>query len=165
MPKNKGFTLIELLVVIVIIGLLSTIVMFFLNRTKVKNRDTKRMSDLKQIQSAIEMYCNDKSYYPKESENANGKIGEGAGIDTMLAPYIAKLSADPMGPGNATYYYYYDGNHSCINKIPDYNVAVLFARTMEDSINANWADVCNGPGAEGSPGINTYMIIIGKSSD
>ncbi len=56
MKKNlKGFTLIELLVVIAIIGLLSTLAVVSLNSAREKARDAKRLSDIKQISTVIEM--------------------------------------------------------------------------------------------------------------
>lgn len=53
---SKGFTLIELLVVIAIISLLSSVVLASLNSARAKARDAKRMSDLHNIQLALEMY-------------------------------------------------------------------------------------------------------------
>ena len=65
MKKNKkGFTLIELLVVIAIIGLLATLSVIALNTARVKARDARRVSDVKQIQTALEMYFDQNSYYP-----------------------------------------------------------------------------------------------------
>ena len=57
--NKKGFTLIELLVVIAIIGLLSTLAVVSLNSARVKARDARRMSDLKQISTAMELYASD----------------------------------------------------------------------------------------------------------
>ena len=62
--NKKGFTLIELLVVISIIGLLSTMAVIALNNARQKARDAKRISDIKQIQTALELYFNDKNAYP-----------------------------------------------------------------------------------------------------
>jgi type II secretory pathway pseudopilin PulG len=60
-----GFTLIELLVIISIIGLLSSAAVFALNNARNKARDAKRMGDLKQIQTALDLYYNEKGYYPE----------------------------------------------------------------------------------------------------
>ena len=62
--KRQGFTLIELLVVIAIIGLLSTLAVVALGSARVKARDSKRLSDLKQLQTALELYYTDVNAYP-----------------------------------------------------------------------------------------------------
>ena len=75
MRKQKGFTLIELLVVIAIIGLLSTLAVVALNNARQKSRDAKRVSDIKQMQTALELYYNDQNEYPKNI--AAGVLGQG----------------------------------------------------------------------------------------
>lgn len=62
--NKKGFTLIELLVVIAIIGLLSTLAVVALGSARQKARDSKRLSDLKQVQTALELYFTDNNSYP-----------------------------------------------------------------------------------------------------
>jgi prepilin-type N-terminal cleavage/methylation domain-containing protein len=62
--KYQGFTLIELLVVVAIIGLLSTLSILALNTARARARDAKRVADVKQIQTALEMYFNDVGSYP-----------------------------------------------------------------------------------------------------
>jgi len=65
MKKNqKGFTLIELLVVIAIIGILSTLSVLALNSARARARDAKRIADIRQIQTALEMYYNEANAYP-----------------------------------------------------------------------------------------------------
>ena len=63
MLNRKGFTLIELLVVIAIIGLLASVVLVSLNSAKRKARDTSRITSLKQLQTAVEMYYDDNRQY------------------------------------------------------------------------------------------------------
>lgn len=67
MKQQKGFTLVELLVVISIIGLLSTLAVVALNQARVRARDSKRLSDIKQIQTALELYYADQGVYPVEA--------------------------------------------------------------------------------------------------
>ncbi|MBI4653040.1 type II secretion system protein [Candidatus Kuenenbacteria bacterium] len=63
LKKGEGFTLIELLVVIAIIALLSTIAVVSLGGARVKARDAKRVADVKQMQTALEMYFNNNNSY------------------------------------------------------------------------------------------------------
>lgn len=56
MRKNqKGFTLIELLVVVAIIGILATLGIVSLNSARAKARDAKRLSDVKQFATALQL--------------------------------------------------------------------------------------------------------------
>ena len=65
--KSTGFTLIELLVVISIIGVLASVVLSSLESARASARDVERISDLKQIQTALEMYRNDHGFFPCEN--------------------------------------------------------------------------------------------------
>ncbi|MDR3643009.1 MAG: prepilin-type N-terminal cleavage/methylation domain-containing protein [Candidatus Doudnabacteria bacterium] len=68
--KNQsGFTLIELLVVIAIIGLLASVVLLALNGARAKSRDAKRIADVRQIASAMELFYNDNNSYPSYTSN------------------------------------------------------------------------------------------------
>lgn len=62
--NQKGFTLIELLVVIAIIGILSTLAVVALGGARTKARDTRRLADLKQVSTALELYYADSGNYP-----------------------------------------------------------------------------------------------------
>lgn len=64
--KKKGFTLIELLIVIAIIGLLATLGIVSMSSARAKARDAKRISDLGQIRSAMELHFNDNGTYKLE---------------------------------------------------------------------------------------------------
>ena len=67
MKKQRGFTLVELLVVIAIIGLLSTLAVVALGSARSKARDARRVSDIKQIQTGLELYFADQGLYPVEA--------------------------------------------------------------------------------------------------
>lgn len=92
MRKQRGFTLIELLVVIAIIGLLSTLAVVALNSARLKARDAKRVADVKQIQTALELYFNDQSGYPV----VVGTLGSDANLACLgTIGFAASGCADP----------------------------------------------------------------------
>jgi len=70
--KQKSFTLIELLVVITIIGLLSSVVLVSLNSARTKTRDAKRIAEVKQLMTALELYYDSNGHYPISGGPAPG---------------------------------------------------------------------------------------------
>lgn len=92
--KEAGFTLVELLVVIGIIAILATILLLQLGTARAKGRDAKRISDMNQIRTGLELYFDDNNTYP-------------ASI-TELAPatgnkYLQKVPTDPLPGRSYTY--------------------------------------------------------------
>jgi general secretion pathway protein G len=106
--NKKGFTLIELLVVIAIIGLLSTLAVVALGSAREKARDSKRLSDLKQVQTALELYYTDNNGYPTSTAATLGAGNyvclNGSGFSTAGCdnPYMGLVPTDP-GSGAYTY--------------------------------------------------------------
>jgi len=91
--KNKaGFTLIELLVVIAIIGLLASVVLLALNGARAKARDAKRIADIRQLASAMELYYNDNSTYPTSN---TGATFSNIGTPTIAPNYIGTIPTAP----------------------------------------------------------------------
>ena len=60
---NFGFTLIELLMVISIITLFSSMFFGFVDSARAKSRDAVRLSDMKQIGTAANLYYEDKGIF------------------------------------------------------------------------------------------------------
>ena len=67
--SRAGFTLVELLVVIAIIGLLANIVLVSLASARLKSRTTKRITDLRQLATALELYNIAYGGYPNSGGN------------------------------------------------------------------------------------------------
>ncbi|MFA6995612.1 MAG: prepilin-type N-terminal cleavage/methylation domain-containing protein [Patescibacteria group bacterium] len=132
MKKNKsGFTLIELLVVIAIIGLLSTISILALNSARARARDAKRVADVKQIQTALEMYYNDVSTYPATATTSQPLVNPTTASTTYMA-----LIPPPPTPTN-------DG--SCTTPAPSYTY------TQTESGLSYTINYCLGAAAGGIP--------------
>lgn len=91
--KRNGFTLIELLVVIAIIGLLASVVWVYLASPKTKGRDTERVSEVKQINTAMEMCYIDPACGGGENSYPIFSVGthDGEAIGTYL-----KIPSDPI---------------------------------------------------------------------
>lgn len=95
--NSRGFTLIELLVTIGIISILASIGLVIYTSVMKQGRDSKRQSDLRSIQSALEQYYADNFSYP-ESIVAGGSISGGG------KTYLKEVPADPVS-GNPGYVY------------------------------------------------------------
>lgn len=111
--NKKGFTIIELLIVIAIIGLLATISIVALNGARKKGRDAARIGNVRQIQTALELYFNDQNAYPI---NTTAVILGGATAKKLCSTgfvalatvctktYMGNIQANPL-PGGANFSY------------------------------------------------------------
>lgn len=95
--RQKGFTLIELLVVIVIIGVLATLATVSLAGVRSKARDAKRVSDVRQIQNAFEMFFSNEDKYPADTGTGNGSFSVGRPLTSSdgTKTYMIKVPSMP----------------------------------------------------------------------
>ena len=105
MTYSRGFTLIELLVVIAIIGLLSSIVLASLNTARVKGADAARISDVKSLETAMELYYNTNGGYPTSKGSGNGDVllSDATLISKLVPTYIASMPALLIADGDRYY--------------------------------------------------------------
>lgn len=86
--QTRGFTLIEMLIIIVIIGVLATIASISMKSARSKAMDAKKVSDIRVLQSGLEMYMLDEGQYPTGIQANWGKplVGPTSGKTYMILP-------------------------------------------------------------------------------
>lgn len=96
--KIKGFTLIELLIVVSVIGILSGLAISVINPSalRAKARDSQRISDLKKVQAALEIYFTDSRHYPTVAVPTSYYLINSA-LAGLVPNYISQLPSDPAG--------------------------------------------------------------------
>ncbi|OHA02890.1 MAG: hypothetical protein A3J58_02320 [Candidatus Sungbacteria bacterium RIFCSPHIGHO2_02_FULL_52_23] len=131
-----GFTLIELLVVIAIIGVLASIVLASLNTARRKSRDARRITDIKQIQLALELYYDAQTPtpgYPPATLFSAGNCNATTlayGLQALAPNYIPQVPRDPNRTGTALCYRYATPSAAGVQQ------AYHLAAQLEDSANA-----------------------------
>ena len=66
--SKKAFTLVELLVVVAIIAILASALLVGLGGARQKARDARRIADLRNVQSALEVYYARNNQYPAATD-------------------------------------------------------------------------------------------------
>lgn len=97
---KKAFTLIELLIVIAIIGILAGILFVSIGQNPlIRARDTKRISDLQNLRTALTLYYTDNNAYP-------------AALANLIPTYIPAVPVDPSnGTSHAAECALYNGGN------------------------------------------------------
>ena len=133
----QGFTIVELAVVILVIGILATLVTFGYNGMQEQARDSTRISDMKTIGKALEIYKSRNGAYPPVSPSSSGWSNSHQHPTNYInglhgnGQTIKNLPIDPEN--NSTYYYRYyvynAGDNGCDSNLGRYYV--LMAMRME----------------------------------
>ncbi len=106
--KNKiGFTLVELLVVIFIIVLIGTLVTVSFLNIKRGSRDAKRITDITEIQTALENYKFFEGSYPETLTPGESLVGHNTG-NTYLTMVPENPSYQSYDCSYDSYTYFYD---------------------------------------------------------
>ena len=137
---RQGFTLIELLVVIAIIGLLASIVLVSLTSARSKVRDAKRISELRQVQTALELYSLSNQGYPAYGVT-NQYLSDISG--SLVPTYLPTLPLDPSNPVGVFGYRYCSGSASAQSQV--YTVLTF----VENPFPPHWCGMSTGADACG----------------
>lgn len=146
---RRGFTLIELLVVVAIIGLLSSIVLASLNTAREKGFDAQRVSDLRSIQNALELYAtSNNGRYPVVGNGSTwasqcstwGGLAPDSVIPGLVPTDLSSMPADPqMNVGANTCCIIYKSNGTDY-KLLDYDCSTSFACFGSGTANSGFND-------------------------
>jgi len=142
---SSAFTLIELLVVISIIGILATLAMVSYTGSQRQVRDTKRKSDLKQYQTALEAYANqhDGLYISRINEKpaASGSYNLCSDLNMTDCPEDPRNSVD-----SEFYHYLYVSNGTGYGEVTASEYGLVTG--MESANGKYWVICSNGKSGE-----------------
>lgn len=109
---RKGFTLVEILIVVAIIGILASVAIVGLGPVQRRGRDTRRISDMRNAQTALELYFSKCGYYPGSAESGTtctGGYTAAASYSAMATSItgsnlgVSKMPDDPLSGQNYIY--------------------------------------------------------------
>lgn len=115
--KRSGFTLTELMIVITIIAILSAIGFSSYTNAQKIGRDSRRKSDLKAIQTALELYYQQNGTYVTLSSPAYSTDSTWGSAPVFLGGssytnYINQMPKDPLDPSTNNRYDYFSSTSS-----------------------------------------------------
>ena len=97
---SDGFTLIEIMVVVVILGILAAVIVPKLTGKPDEARMVKAQQDIRQLESALQMYKLDNFYYPSTQQGLQALVSKPSGdppARNWKNGYVARLPKDPWG--------------------------------------------------------------------
>jgi general secretion pathway protein G len=109
--SNHGFTLLEIIVVVAIIAILASYIAPKIAGRVDDARISKSKSDIRVLESSLELYKLDNFLYPSSSQGLDALVNKPSGENTRNwrdGGYIKKLNKDPWGN---EYRYVYPGSN------------------------------------------------------
>lgn len=101
MKKSSGFTLIEVMVVVVILGILAAIIVPKIMSRPEQARLVKVKQDILAIQSALDLYKLDNSFYPSTDQGLDALVNKPTSDplprNWKEGGYLQQLPIDPWG--------------------------------------------------------------------
>jgi len=113
--KQNGFTLVELMIVIVIIGILAGVVLMNVGPQTDKARRARAVADIKEMDSALEIYHADSGVYPSTQQGLQALVTQPTNPPVprnWQGPYLKNRSKPPLDPWGTDYRYLYPGQHN-----------------------------------------------------
>lgn len=123
MGNKKSFTIIELLVVIAIIGLLISIILVALGRSRAKARDSRRLQEIVQLNKAILTYGAMQNEWPGVGDTGGAHISPKCSSDLkgdlQRSNLVGAIPSDPVEDAGCSddsddaFFYGWDSRHCC----------------------------------------------------
>lgn len=141
---KRGFTIIELMVVVSIIAILSAIGIATFVYAQKQSRDARRISDLRSIESALELYFAKNRLYPSNTLWRNSKDFPGTWItqsiidrESFTPTFLPAVPNDPSNTSKSYAYWSY---------VYGYNYKVMVHMELNNKQAKNTSDggVCDG---------------------
>jgi prepilin-type N-terminal cleavage/methylation domain-containing protein len=157
---RKGFTLIEILIVVAIIAILASVVLVGLGPTQQAGRDARRLSDLRGVQTALELYFSSCGFYPGPTIPATGCAGKTWGsipptwadLKTVLQDSKIGVNTVPDDPSTGKHYFYgsTDGSTYVIGaQLENKNAAVFTNYTPPSPLPTSFTSAATCAAADG----------------
>ncbi|MCX6793085.1 MAG: prepilin-type N-terminal cleavage/methylation domain-containing protein [Candidatus Falkowbacteria bacterium] len=144
--KQNGFTFIELVTVVAVVAALMTLAVVSFNRPRIQGRDSKRVNDIKAIQTALELYYNRNNSYP--TYIIPGQL-LGSGNNVYLNPVPTNQA--PRNDGNCGNNEY---TYSALDDNKDYEINFCLGGDTDKNSNATMgSNVASKNGINVAPGL------------
>ena len=159
--NRKGFTLIEILIVVAIIGILASIVLVGLGPARQSGQDARRLADLRQVQTSLELHYRAIGAYPDTiiSGGSGDGVQDYCAMEGQVGQFIGnqRLPHDPRLGANfcqtGDYKYASDGTNYMLVAALDgplpsgYQPNIIQTQTFQPGDQDFFA--CGGQNAEG----------------
>ncbi|MDP2709524.1 MAG: prepilin-type N-terminal cleavage/methylation domain-containing protein [bacterium] len=113
--NNKGFSLTELMITMSIIGSVGTLAGAQIDDILPMARDAQRKANIYQVQTALNIYYDDRGQYPISFGNEPTEAGWRLIKDVLESSdnpenvYVPEMPADPLNTGQYVFKYWSDG--------------------------------------------------------
>ncbi|WP_333870595.1 type II secretion system protein [Desulforamulus putei] len=180
---ERGFTLVELLVVIAIIGVLAVIIAPNAFKAVNKSQNSKTVSDLKAVKSAVQSYYADTGQWPSDHYilNDNGPLFKSpSGVAGWNGPYLERYGKSPLvrnpAPGRSypgwyyiwktkstsgTYCCWFDLDNDGTVEVKDGISVCLYGLSLADALRID--QIFDGEGKVGSSGTVNVLNLGGEN--
>lgn len=103
--RKKAFTLVELMVVVAVIAILASALLVGLGGARARARDSRRMSDIRQVQNLLELYYAKVGNYPIITSGDPASRWSALETELKNKGITNQLPKDPIDKGNYVYSY------------------------------------------------------------